>query len=582
MTAAAPSTAASVVLIHATDVGDATLARAVALLEAAQLTAAVGSPEVGNGEAATLRVHLMAGREPFRIRRTRGVLDVFLPENQLGAFEVIDEAERILFTVPDEHRRMLGRLVRCMMPAEATVLVVVRLRTRLCALHLREALLCARRRFESYGRVVFFAPDAPDSLGDLVSAGDIVRRASEIDPAALTGVLFFETVENVYFGTTPYTMMLDLPGVVERGCPLYGLFMDHSEIRLRQVRATGKQEFVTSYGDFAFFDQRSQPQIAAHHVARQPLLTGKPLNRFAYGRLTIHSTEHGPIDSFGFRIGGDLQELADRDADTIVIGLYGGSGAFCWRCHHDDTFGAMLERDLNCWSAERRRGLTFRVLNFGQLGYTILEEMQAWMMHGNRVRPDVVIAHSGFNDLFLAPLIDQTLVEKHDLIYNFNFDEVPFKPGSGKIDPARGARVVAAYMRRVEQFARLATGSGARFLYGRQPIWIDKALSAEEQAAMAQWLGVFTKNQPLYQQAALNMGFLYQRLEQELAGLPGRLEDASRPVAQTVAVVDCHRPCAAQGADRSLFLDVAHLTGAGNRIVADAYLDTLTGWFGDH
>ena len=45
-------------------------------------------------------------------------------------------------------------------------------------------------------------------------------------------------------------------------------------------------------------------------------------------------------------------------------------------------------------------GMHFTVLDFGLPGNVVLNEIITYLLHCQDIRPDIVVAHDGFNDLF--------------------------------------------------------------------------------------------------------------------------------------------------------------------------------------
>ena len=116
-----------------------------------------------------------------------------------------------------------------------------------------------------------------------------------------------------------------------------------------------------------------------------------------------------PIDPFGHRIAGDFTQLIGRGPDHIVVAVFGGSAAQGVNVIFEETFGHKLENVLN-----RRLGngggARFTVLNFSISGHLVTDELLTYIIHGDRLRPEVVISFDGWNDLANGAVNDPYLV----------------------------------------------------------------------------------------------------------------------------------------------------------------------------
>jgi hypothetical protein len=290
-----------------------------------------------------------------------------------------------------------------------------------------------------------------------------------------------------------------------------------------------------------------------------------------YG-FVYRMTGHGPINPFGFRIDADMAALADRGPEHKVVATFGGSTTWSIDCIPSETYTAVLERLLNERSVREGLRIRYTCLNFGQSAYVVLNAMVAFLLHGWRVRPDIVIAHDGWNDLLYGSYVDPYLVREAAIVYACDIEpwaqrihgaadvettktaQVPFPLRSSPSD------VIAAYLLRKEQFKAMAEAAGARFIWGLQPIVHDKrALHDAERAARDpthpvnrdDWRHVRARIPPL------------MRMVAAACATAGR------------TIVDVARAFEDLPAETKHFTDTIHLTPAGDEVVARTYFEHL-------
>lgn len=88
--------------------------------------------------------------------------------------------------------------------------------------------------------------------------------------------------------------------------------------------------------------------------------------------------------------------VADRrDAGSIRVVLLGGSTTHGWGVNDDETIDAEMRRAL----ARRYPGRRVEVINLGYDGYDSWQDWERWQTDGAPLAPDVVVIHSGINDV---------------------------------------------------------------------------------------------------------------------------------------------------------------------------------------
>lgn len=278
----------------------------------------------------------------------------------------------------------------------------------------------------------------------------------------------------------------------------------------------------------------------------------------------------GPINEFGHRIDFDYQTLADRDDNHKVIACYGGSAAWAWGCLHHQVWTHYLEEKLNGHCRDNGVPMKFTVLNFAGPSHVILNEIFHFILYGHRVDFDVVISHGGANDLFNGQMSDPFLLNNHDItyqepleswaqilndttdlpnIYTYHneYQTASNQPGS----------ILKSYVARARQFRKLAEASGARFVWGLQPMLFSKTELNHLEETIVSQIGerdrITHENEPK----------LYQMLIENL------------PPEDTDVFVNHHELFKQFGSEQCLFNDVVHPSPEGNEKIAELYLDYL-------
>lgn len=290
---------------------------------------------------------------------------------------------------------------------------------------------------------------------------------------------------------------------------------------------------------------------------------------FPYAYL-FRNSGLGPTNEFGHRVTVDLDALARRPAEHKVLAVFGGSAGWSIFAQYEEMFTQRLEAKLNERAAANKVSLRFTVLNLAQNGNVSLNEMMTYLLFCDRVRPDVVIAHDGFNDLAYGQATDPALLRR-GITYQTNIEHwgkilheaqgVPIADLDGVcpiVNPP--PTILQAYARRQQQFQRLVRGLGGVFVAALQPTIFSKPKnSPAEERAKEKQMAPDSHFREVYK----NMPFLYEKyvklvpqLELELfANLHehfGRFDDA-----------DTH------------FVDIMHTTPLGDEAVADFYDEFL-------
>jgi hypothetical protein len=184
----------------------------------------------------------------------------------------------------------------------------------------------------------------------------------------------------------------------------------------------------------------------------------------------------GKTNSLGFRVSDDFSALRERDDNHVLVICVGGSACWSMRCLDTQSFPTVLEKILNERSLGRldaQKRIT--VLNFGYLSHLIMNEINCFIMHCLDLRPDIVIAHDGYNDFRFGQLQDTSILESHEFIYHENLEiwaatlhgshgDYSSQPLDQKITINHAIPIMRAFIRRKREFADIVAARGAKFV----------------------------------------------------------------------------------------------------------------------
>jgi len=320
------------------------------------------------------------------------------------------------------------------------------------------------------------------------------------------------------------------------------------------------------------------PHISAHVFNRVTTELHNHYYFFPYGYLYRY-LGFGPINPFGHRIAKDLAAYRRRPAHHKLIACFGGSSCFSMYCLHDEMFTSRLEARLNAWAEETANGLEFTVLNFGQHGNVVLNQLLTYQLFVYDLKPEVVIAHDGFNDLAYGQISDASLLAGHGIAYQTNLEtwgaalngNAHALPVEREVNGVRQVQsmppaVLSAYLQRETQFARTVTNDGGKFIWGLQPFLLSKRQrSAQEKEFERKALHSSHAFLPCYR----NMEHLYDMTVHSAA---------TSPIGD---FIDLHAAFAEQPATETHFFDFVHLSPVGDELIATRYANHLINHFQD-
>ena len=117
----------------------------------------------------------------------------------------------------------------------------------------------------------------------------------------------------------------------------------------------------------------------------------------------------------------DNPRSIEKPLDTYRIALLGDSFTFGWGVEFDQTFGQVLERELNARLPElNSRYKKVEVLNFGVPGYSTFQEVAKFIESGIDFAPDAVLVLFIEND-FGLPFFVRNLDQPDGLLTSVRF-----------------------------------------------------------------------------------------------------------------------------------------------------------------
>jgi hypothetical protein len=288
---------------------------------------------------------------------------------------------------------------------------------------------------------------------------------------------------------------------------------------------------------------------------------------FPYGYL-YRMAGQGPLDEFGFRISADLVKLANRPRNHKLIVTFGGSTTWSIDCLPSETYTSQLESLLNADIRVQGHGLRYTCLNFGQVAYSVLSEMISFILFAWDIRPNIVLAHDGWNDLLYGSYTDPYLVKERSIVYPCDLEPwgqllhdgggVQTAKNGPKPYPLRSApsHILGAYLYRKHQFLRVAEAAGCAFVWGLQPCIHDKRSHSKQE------LSFLDPASPTNQDD-------WRDVRKRVPELLRQVEAAAR--GSVPHFVNCGEAFADLPSDTQHFTDTVHLTPAGDAEVALVY-----------
>ena len=284
-------------------------------------------------------------------------------------------------------------------------------------------------------------------------------------------------------------------------------------------------------------------------------------------------------NELGYR--GPAVSLAKPD-DTFRVVLLGGSTTHGYGVDNDQTIDAHMRRML----AERYPDRRFEVVNLALGGYDSYQVFERMRTDGTGLSPDLVIVNSGINDVRNSVHTDIEPADPRTLLWETNMSAMRREMETGRfslstrlkhylylarlpgyirsrmriapqVEEARTAvpkpDAIDYFADNIVKTADLARGTGAQLILSTPPSSLSTRYAPGDVSHIGYWI-VDAKTTQDYR----------DRLAARMERLAGEL---SRP-GEPVAYVSAEPP-------PQHFIDDCHLTGEGNRDVAEALVEAM-------
>ena len=289
-----------------------------------------------------------------------------------------------------------------------------------------------------------------------------------------------------------------------------------------------------------------------------------------YG-FTVRHPGYGYVNEMGFRIPKEYQTLKYRDSNHKLICFFGGSCCYSMRVRDDEIFTKVLEDKLNNHSEMNNLNTKYTVLNFGMIGYVLINELITYMMYAEELNPDFVVGYHLLNDLQCGMANDNLLLKKFNLSYNHRYEQwanilhksdVQLKWDENismhnQLNTPKD--IINAYYTRELQFEKIATNNNSKYISIIQPMYFSKSkLSKREKVGYDFYTAkgvnseyIFIKN--MYEKY---ISFMKQK---------NRYKD----------ILDLHTEFKSYDENDTLFCDSAHTLTKGDEVIASHIFNFL-------
>jgi hypothetical protein len=191
---------------------------------------------------------------------------------------------------------------------------------------------------------------------------------------------------------------------------------------------------------------------------------------FDYSNVHVQVGREIKLDYFGFR-NNTSKAYFEKDSDFLII-LTGGSEAAGFS--HDKTISEILEKSL--MQSAVFTGKRVKVMNLSMNSYVLGNEINAFVHLAYNMRPNVVITHSGWNDMIYGAMAPAPFQVKGLNYFAPMIDWLPrlydLRVGNslkwGRVITGGISHVTDAYMDNLEKYRNIARSGGAYFLAGIQ------------------------------------------------------------------------------------------------------------------
>lgn len=225
---------------------------------------------------------------------------------------------------------------------------------------------------------------------------------------------------------------------------------------------------------------------------------------FPYG-FNFRCSGLGKLDQYGFR----TEYKKEINKKEIKICLLGGSSCWGFDLLYSETFGALLQNKINKIKNKR---FEVNVYNFAQHSHVVLDQTITYLLFVQKLNPDIVIIHDGFNDLLFGMITDKNLLSD-EVTYNLNHESILEKlyklnnQNSDEIIKCNNKpnKIIESYIFRKNQLKKLILNNKTKVISALQPcIFSKKKLSEREEEII--------NDRSSYAELYRNIKFLYEKI----------------------------------------------------------------------
>lgn len=308
------------------------------------------------------------------------------------------------------------------------------------------------------------------------------------------------------------------------------------------------------------WDKTVHPVQNQHNPARRYVnmkSAGSAFFSVPWLRHLIQNPFAGPHSEFGYRVPADHQKLRDRPPDHLLCAILGGSAAYGVYAHYSQSAAAVLERLLNEAIGATGRYTRATVLNFATPANILVSDILTHSVFVEPLRPDVIILHSGYNDLLYGRTVPAETLER----FQITQFEIGFNPDQKSAPPKALVDVV---MSRAAQLFRHVRANGGRAVWGLPAVFESKSLTENENRSIDECVRKFMPRIASrdYFRAAHYYAMIGKRVQEP-------------PFRDLCRYVEFDGAIRRHPQDADLFFDPFHLTADGEALVAGVFRDAV-------
>lgn len=314
----------------------------------------------------------------------------------------------------------------------------------------------------------------------------------------------YESLISTKFNTQSYDVIIDIKSVIDyKIFPVKNKFSFHFDFTRKYWK---KRIFPNDFKSFKLIDPSSDKNIFSEYGPKNT----DEIFYFPYG-FNFRCSGLGKLDQYGFR----TEEDRISNKNELTICLLGGSSCWGFDLLYSETFGKLLQDKINKFSKKK---FNVKIYNFAQHSHVVLDETITYLLFVQKLNPDFVILHDGFNDLLFGMITDKNLLL--DMItYNINHENILQKLNNLKLKNKsteiikcknKPDEIIDSYIFRKKQLKRLIINNKSRVINALQPCIFSKTYLSDREEKILKDKSSFTE---LYR----NIKFLYERIHEKHA-----------------------------------------------------------------